>query len=135
MEPRLEDQPDGTHIDVDYRGAFSIGLHPNSDGNLIDGDNTPIVHMARVNATSLDLYGDHYRPRIGAGPWPLHNPGLANQGIVGMNGGNGLPDEAWTSDIAQINGARFYQVRLSFRSNIQTGLSPRLSALAVAWGQ
>lgn len=135
MEPRLEDQPDGTHIDVDYRGAFSIGLHPNSDGNLLDGDNTPIVHMARVNATSLDLYGDHYRPRIGAGPWPLHNPGLANQGIVGMNGGNGLPDEAWTSDIAQINGARFYQVRLSFRSNIQTGLSPRLSALAVAWGQ
>ncbi|MDF1837808.1 MAG: hypothetical protein P1V35_08070, partial [Planctomycetota bacterium] len=135
MEPRLEEQPDGTRIHVHYRGASSIGLHPSADGNLVDDTNTPFVHMARVDASSLDLYGDHYRPRLGPGPWPLHNSGLSNQGIVGLDGGSGLPNEQWTDDIAEINGARFYQVRVSFVSNISTAQSPRLSALAVAWGQ
>ncbi len=135
IEPRLEDQPEGTSIDVHYRGASNVLLHPNSDGNLLSPTGTEIVHMARVDARSLDLYGDHYRPRIGAGPWPLHNSSLSNMGIVGLEGGMGLPNEQWTDDIAAINGARYYQVRLSFRSNIATGQSPRLSALAVAWGQ
>ncbi len=50
MEPRLEDQPEGTSIDVHYRGASNVLLHPNSDGNLLSPTGTEIVHMARVDA-------------------------------------------------------------------------------------
>ncbi|MBL4769651.1 MAG: hypothetical protein JKY61_00535 [Planctomycetes bacterium] len=135
MEPRLEDQPAGTSIEVHYRGASSIGLHPSPAGNLLDDMGAEIVHLARVNASVLDIYGDHYPVRSGAGPWPLHNTGLSNVGIVDLNGGAGLANEEWYSDIADINGARFYQVRLTFNSNIRTAQSPRLSALAIAWGQ
>ncbi len=135
MEPRPEDQPVGTSIEVDYRGASSIGLHPVAGGNVLDELGDPIVQIARVDASALDVYGDFYPPRVGTGPWPLHNAPLSNSGIVDLNGGASLADESWTSDIAEINGARFYQVRLTFKSNIQTGQSPRLSALAIAWGQ
>ncbi|MCP5021822.1 MAG: hypothetical protein GY930_08585, partial [bacterium] len=100
-----------------------------------DAQGDPIVQMARVDASALDVYGDYYPPRVGAGPWPLHNAALSNSGIADMSGGVSLADESWTSDIAEINGARFYQVRLTFKSNIQTDQSPRLSALAIAWGQ
>ncbi|MCP5021397.1 MAG: Ig-like domain-containing protein, partial [bacterium] len=81
MEPRLEDQPQGTDIDVHYRGASLIDLHPLAAGNLLDAQGDPIVQMARVDASALDVYGDYYPPRVGAGPWPLHNAALSNSGI------------------------------------------------------
>jgi len=39
----------------------------------------------------------------------------------------------WRSSIDQIDGARYFQLRLSFLSNLQTGLSPELDALGVAF--
>ncbi|MFT5057352.1 MAG: hypothetical protein ACI89E_000116 [Planctomycetota bacterium] len=132
MEPRLVDQPPGTTIEVDYRGSSNITLHSSPAGNLFNTEVTPaveVVHFARVDATKLDVYGDHYSTP------DRHNSTLANLRIFDMAGNNRLQDEAWRSDISEINGARFYQVRLTFRSNIQTNENPILSALAVAWSQ
>ncbi|MDF1837955.1 MAG: Ig-like domain-containing protein, partial [Planctomycetota bacterium] len=130
MEPRLVDQPPGTTIEVDYRGASNVTLHTSDMGNLLDPDTgDPVLHLGRVDATKLDIYGDHYPTA------DRHNTTLANNRIWDLSGNNRLQDEAWKSDISAINGARFYQVRLTFRSNIQTHENPILSALAVAWSQ
>jgi hypothetical protein len=128
MEPRLADQPPGTTIEVAYRGASNITEYTPVEGNLLDPDTgDPIVHWARVDATKLDIYGDYYVTA------DQRNTTVANRFIFDMNGSNRLQDETWHSNISEINGARFYQVRLTFRSNIQSGESPILAALAVAW--
>jgi len=38
----------------------------------------------------------------------------------------------WTSDITELDGARFFKMRFSFINNIVTGLSPELSSVGVA---
>ncbi len=139
MEPRLVDQPPGTTIEVDYRGASNVTLYdqnsnpPSPDywnGNLLnEGATAAIAHWARVDASKLDVYGDYYVTA------DRHNSTLANKYIYDMAGNNRLQDEAWHNDISEINGAKFYQVRLTFRSNILSHENPILSALAVAWSQ
>jgi len=42
-------------------------------------------------------------------------------------------NSTWTSDINDIDGARFLQMRFSFFNNIDSGLSPTLSAVGVAF--
>jgi len=41
----------------------------------------------------------------------------------------------WLPDINLIDGAQFVQMRVTFLSNIETGLSPVLSAIGVAYSQ
>jgi hypothetical protein len=129
MEPRLADQPPGTSIEVHYRGANNITPHNVPAGNILDDLGDPIMHSARADASKLDVYGDHYAS------FDRHNTNLSNQNIFDLFGNSRLSDETWHSDISNINGARFYQVRLTFRSNIQTRDNPTLSALAVGWSQ
>ncbi|MFN0008560.1 MAG: Ig-like domain-containing protein [Planctomycetota bacterium] len=59
-------------------------------------------------------------------------------GEVPLNSGNGTVtflnnDDKWKNSINQIQGARFFQVRITFVSNAETSLSPTLSALGFAF--
>jgi len=141
LEPRAEDQPLGTSINVHFRGASQITIMPGVGGddpfgNLFDETVDPqvaVAHFALVDATRLDIYGDHYPddPTLVA----QHNPARSNKSIYDMNGVTPYADEAWRDSISEINGARFYQIRLTFRSNIVSNDNPTLSAIAVSWMQ
>ncbi|HPF14015.1 MAG TPA: Ig-like domain-containing protein [Planctomycetota bacterium] len=132
LEPRAQDQPNGTSISLDFRGASNITNHPDATGNLMNGT-TPIRQMALVDASTLDIYGDYYSPPVPpANPLP-HRTNRANLNIFSLAGSSSIGDGAWVSNITEINGARFYQIRITFRSNIVSNENPVLSALAVSW--
>jgi len=120
MEPRAEDQPVGTSVTLAFRGATKSTPTTAACGNGPE----PWTE----NATTLDAYGDHYDDCVlNCPPVPNHNGGKENQFIKFFGEG------AWETDITQLNTAKYYQVRVTFQSDIFTGLSPELSALAVAW--
>lgn len=113
-----------------------------NDGDPWGNDPTPGVPDFMADAFSLDLYGDYYNdrdewvdvrttpptPRVPS-VWPRHYPGLANPGITFQS------DSAWVPDVAGIEDARFYQVRLTFIGNPETGQSPEVSAFAMTWSR
>ncbi|MFT6833453.1 MAG: hypothetical protein ACJAZN_003638, partial [Planctomycetota bacterium] len=39
----------------------------------------------------------------------------------------------WRNSMAQIQGARFFQVRMTFISNVATGRTPTVGALGFGW--
>ena len=123
LEPPLQDQPLGTNITASFRGAVDVlaGTAPIED------------------ALTLDLYGDHYLETItDCFPDTLEYPAIQhnndplqlNTQIAFFNS-----DAGWFDDPSSIDGSSYYQVRLSFTSNTQTGLSPELSAFALTWSQ
>jgi hypothetical protein len=77
------------------------------------------------DANTLDGYGDHY-----ANPAASRDSGGANVGITFLNG-----DDGWHTDVAEINGSVFYQVRVTFHSNPETATDAELSALGLTWVQ
>ncbi len=124
LEPPLKDQPVGTNITASFRGATNVvaGSEPIQD------------------AYELDIYGDHYIetvtdcfPDFGT-EYPAidHNndPLKLNTPIAFLNN-----DTRWYDDPSLINGSSYYQVRLSFTSNTQTGQVAELSAFALTWSQ
>jgi len=113
IDPPVEEQPIGTDVQVSFRGVTNI-------------TNTE----AQFDAEELDLYGDHYLeiPSLCDGSI-THNPGSEfNSGIVFLNG-----DQRWFDDASAIDGATYYQIRLTFISNGMTGLVPEVSAVALTW--
>lgn len=127
IEPRVEDQPLGTSLSIDFRGASAI------EPFLAPGTETAIdPHPALVNANRIDIYGDFYwdqAPPMSTEPFfPEHNPADANLDITFLDG-----DEEWKSDISELNTARYYQMRLTFVAEEQSGLVPEVSAVALAW--
>ncbi len=120
MEPRAEDQPVGTAITLAFRG-----MKKSTPGTAECG-NGPEPWLE--NAITLDAYGDHYDD------CPPPTCGILNHNASQENVGIKLfGDGAWVNDISLIDTAKYYQVRVSFQSDIFTGLGPELSALAVAW--
>ncbi|MCP3916943.1 MAG: Ig-like domain-containing protein [bacterium] len=117
LEPRLEDLPDGTSIELGFRGAVLV-------------DNVE----ALTNAVTIDNYGDHYFDLTVVPPnQPNHNAGNANL-ADGTTVTFMLPgEEIWREDISEIDEKSYYQIRATFFSNTLTGLGPELSALAVSW--
>jgi len=106
--PRADDQPPGTHIELAFRGA------------------TDVVNFDAVtDATSLDAYGDHYADLL---PPLNHDADMANVGISFLNG-----DAGWFDDVGELDGARFYQVRITFVADPVTGALPELSSLGLTW--
>ena len=135
MEPSLQDQPTGTTIDLDFRGATSITVSSDFDfpADCTDAPPEPEVHPALENALSLDIYGDHYwdDPSVYCeGEFPNHRSNQANKGIVFLGG-----DEAWRDTVGEISSAQYYQIRVTFLNNVTSGLSAELSALALSWQQ
>ncbi len=103
LEPRDEDQPHGTGIELAFRGGIVI---------------EPAA--AREDAASLDLYGEFYDD-------PATDRWHPNPLMQLQDGG------LWYDDIGRIDGAPYYQVRVTFLANIESGVTPELSALAIAW--
>jgi len=79
-------------------------------GTNVTGDIT-------TTASALDVYGDV----------PIEFP--ANGTVIFLN-----DDNKWKDSITQIQGARFFQTRITFVSNAATSLTPTLSALGFAFG-
>jgi hypothetical protein len=97
VEPRATDQPEGTSVVLEYRGATAL-----------------TTQQLLTDAASIDPYGDP-TPATLTGPTFLNN------------------DATWKSSITSLNGARFFQVRVSFISNAETNLGPELSALGFTY--
>ncbi len=103
VEPHPGDQPTGTSIQFAFRGGIVI---------------EPAA--AREDAGSLDLYGEFYDD-------PSVDRWHPNPLMQLFDGGK------WDEDISKIDGAPYYQVRVTFLSNTESGVTPELSALAIAW--
>ena len=74
--------------------------------------------FAVKDASQFDAYGE------------IRAPGNTTSGatVQWLNG-----DSSWKNSLSEINGARFFQVRVSFISNADTLLTPTLSALGFAF--
>ncbi|MFT7478245.1 MAG: hypothetical protein ACI80N_001524, partial [Gammaproteobacteria bacterium] len=117
VEPVNADQPSGTSIQIALRGATAItNFGPNA--------------METQNALSLDAYGDWYAPNSD-GNRSTFDP---NVRVSPYNN-----DISWHDadpDIANptgLDGAQYYQVRITFQANPVSGLVPSLSALGISW--
>ena len=126
VEPSSGNQPVGTSVTLAFRGASTL---PSPSGS----DNRSEV---MENATLIDSYGDFYY-NDGNGPvpnWPPEYPErhLSEEANIGIGFLDNQGD--WYEDISEIDTAQYFQVRITFQSNAESGQSPELSALAVAWG-
>ncbi len=139
MFPNALNQPQGTSVELAYRGTGS---------EILEGND------ARVRADMMDPYGDFFPDlpinfSAGADEIPDvsvrgnascldgsfvyrfvddDNVSQINMGVDFLNG-----DQSWRTSVDGIQGARFFQVRVSFTSNTVTGETPSLSSLGFAW--
>lgn len=114
--PDNSEQPTGTSIVLAFRSASAI---------TGSGNNPPNGIM--TNANGVNAYGDE--PFLGAlfGD-PNKYVGTENASLTFLGG-----DKSWKNTIQQINGSRFFQLRLTFVNNPANNLSPVLDGLGVAW--
>jgi len=116
LEPENADQPNGTSVQVAMRGASAIT-------NFLT--NAPEAR----DALSLDAYGDWYNSAETNHSVPLPNPRIAE-----FNN-----DASWHDADPEIenptglDGAQYYQLRVTFQSNPVSGLVPSLSAIGITW--
>jgi hypothetical protein len=124
-EPRPEDQTAGTSIALSFRGVTDFD--PPADACT----GAPVMGPLE-DATTMDLYGDHYNDACIPNPTGQtnHSTKYENIGLTFLNS-----DDVWKATIQEVDGAPYYQVRLTFHSDILSGLSPELSAVAVSWQQ
>lgn len=107
IEPLSSGQPAGTQIVFAYRGATSIasGADPN------------LAILNNADGAVLDWFG---------GPLDI----TANGSAAYTNG-----DQSWKSSIAQINGSKFFQVRMTFIANAATNQVPFIDSLGLSFRQ
>lgn len=132
VEPVIfpELQPQGTSVEFAYRGAVTI------------------IAIADEDASRQDAYGDFYQTKpINYTPTPMEDPTIELRGnascwdgsfsyqVADQNGLTGFlnNDDTWKTDVNDVTGARFLQVRMSFISNAGTGLVPEVAALGLSW--
>jgi len=111
VEPLASQQPSGTQLTLAFRGATGVS---NSSGL-----------KPWENAGLMDPYGDGYNGN------QLNKLNLNTNLVYTVAYLNG--DSTWHTDIADLNGASFVQVRATMISNPDTGLSPTLSAIGLAF--
>ncbi|MBI1380156.1 MAG: hypothetical protein GC161_03615 [Planctomycetaceae bacterium] len=106
VEPRPEAQPTGTSLQFAWRGL--------NGGTLLN---------AARNADNMDVYGNVYRE-------------LNAQGGSAVQTYQALQNQAWINgfqNLSQFGPIQFLQTRVTFISNTQTQLSPRLDSYALAY--
>ncbi len=108
-------------VEVSYRGASMVASqHPTLPGGR---------HPAVFDARTLDVYGDHYddtqTPAEGV---PDHSISRVNLGVDLLGG-----SDAWVDDVDGIQGARWYQLRLTMVGDLVTGEVPVVTSVASAW--
>lgn len=131
FEPRSQDQPSGTTVELAFRGALAIADAPPGDE----------ANDPRFNALSLDAYGNFYEfllePPVTTCGGNDDRRDLINSNVpIEFLGGDDVWNEAnpdADQDPLGIDGAQYYQIRVSFGSNTVTGLVPTLSAVAISW--
>jgi hypothetical protein len=119
VEPAPGDQPTGTAVVLAFRGADSV-----SGADI-------------TNASFLDEYGDPFNGRVFVtdNMMTCNDPSddifttITSDVVPVFTNG----DNTWKDDISEIDGSRFFQVRITFVSNAATmpPLTPELSSLAV----
>ena len=112
IEPPLSEVPSGTAISMAYRGASNI---------------TSNTNQSWTNANNLSPYGDSY---TSAQHQKLQGNQQANFTVTWYPTAG---DQTWTTDINDLDGARFVQARITLISNPETQLTPVLSALGFAY--
>jgi hypothetical protein len=124
-EPRAEDQTAGTSVVLSFRGVTDFDPPTDACTGL------PVMGPME-DATTMDLYGDHYNDACLPNPTgqPNHSTKFENLGLTFLNA-----DDDWKATIQEVDSAPYYQVRLTFLSDILSGLGPELSAVAVSWRQ
>ena len=106
IDPPLSEQPSGTSITVAFRGALTVtGPSP-------------------ADASKMDPYGDPYdpffQPPNGVPPIPFV--------VTYLNG-----DSGWKTNLADLDGARLIQMRITMTSNVESNVSPTISALGLTF--
>jgi len=99
-------------MDADLPPGTDIVLEARGAGSFLN----PASQTASMDASTLDPHGDFWA-----------------EGTFGVNFFNG--DGSWKSDLSDLNGARFIQLRLSFMNNIATRVSPTITSLGLPFTQ
>ncbi|MDP6850422.1 MAG: hypothetical protein QF524_05750, partial [Planctomycetota bacterium] len=108
-EPAPEFQLPGTSVQVDFRGSADVSENNCPDPSIL------------LDANVLDLYGDKY-DAAGGGCGSIATP------------------TSWRTDVSSLlthssgQHFKFFQIRLTFVSNIEMDLESELDALGFAWG-
>jgi hypothetical protein len=138
LEPRMEDQPDGTSVALAFRGASNILTEVRFICGTA-GDPNFRNREPLENARSLDSFGDYYDLN-GILPTELGRRNATQENKACDDTDtlkkyiNFLDDDSdWKADMGEVDTAPYYQVRITFESDIFTGLVPEVSALAVSW--
>jgi len=105
LEPSVDEQPGGTEIIMDFRGAKTLGEELANAAKIAAdydayGNARPSGHFGRINPVEF---------------FPLKL------------------DSSWVDDIDLIDGARYAQVRLTFIGNAVSTVIPELSAIGIAF--
>jgi hypothetical protein len=135
--PLGSDQPSGTEVVVEYRGAHGFVLEDlDSDLGAVTDES-----LFPFDSQRLDAYGDIFVRLDNPGNPLPPNPPLPDYhhvlgtpefaGRVQYVGGVGT----WSDDIDSIDSGQFLQLRITFLSNIETRLSPVLSAIGIAYSE
>lgn len=119
IEPSVDLLPAGTQVVVAFRGA-----------NSFTTNNPPQGVLPYQNASNLDPYGDGYnaqqQPVVGGNANLAFTPAFFNNPPDTNNKG-------WKSSITAVNGARYFQARVTFVANPLTSLVPELTSLGFAF--
>jgi hypothetical protein len=132
--PDAASQPAGTRVTVEYRGAdgFLLGELDPVLGQVVDESVFPF------DARHLNAYGDVFalvpvNRRSAGNPYfvPSHEilgSDLFPGRVEYLNG-----VARWLPDIDAIDGARYLQLRITFVSDVESGLGPELSAIGIPY--
>ena len=127
--PEEVDQPAGTQIIIEYRGADGFVL-----GQLDALLMQPVEESTfPFDAQRLNAYGDIFailpvmRGNRTVNTHKLLGSDIFPGSIQYVNG------STWAGDVDAIDGARYLQLRITFVSNIDTLLSPELSAVGISY--
>ncbi len=136
VEPRGADQPAGTSLIVEYRGASTAsgacattppgpGCLPLTDATIQLGSNVPNVYGVYIigGASGFPNQAASSLMTGLAPPFPPFTVGSPQASV--------LPD--FTPDLTRLNGKRYLQMRFTFLSNITTGEVASISSLGVAF--
>jgi len=119
--PDLTEQPSGTEVVVEYRGAIDFVL-----GDFNDDDE----ELYKFDARRIDAYGEIFGIDDEGVFVPLGTADVFEGGVTFVTG-----NSSWVRDIDDIDGAQYLQMRVTFVNNIETGLNPELSAIAIPYAE
>jgi len=124
LEPTPAQQPEGTRLELAYRGMESFAPTDDSCGGTANNFD-PLE-----NALTLDMFGDHYDDNCFTQELPDHNPERENVGITFQGG-----TSRWLEHLTAIDGASYYQIRVTFEADPTSGVTPTLATFGMGWSE